>query len=106
MLGGVRKATSMRAAKWRLTWFLKVAKLIVIDVDLLQQVRKALKKCGETMESHSCRWVAGRSNTRIEALNRIFQATKCRARRYRNCETFISIIYLLAVPIQNWLNTT
>ncbi len=40
---------------------------------------------------------------RIEALNGIFQAAKCRARGYRNDQTFISIMYFLAAPIQKTL---
>jgi hypothetical protein len=34
------------------------------------------------------------------------QAAKCRARGFRNDDTFISIIYLLAAPIQNLLKST
>ncbi|MCL2458649.1 MAG: transposase, partial [Desulfobulbus sp.] len=36
----------------------------------------------------------------------IFQAAKRRARGFRNDETFITIIYLIAAPIQNILKST
>jgi len=52
------------------------------------------------------RWVSEHSNGRLEALNGIFQAAKARARGYRNDETFITMIYLLAAPIQNLMKST
>jgi transposase len=106
MLRWVRKATSIRAARWRMTWFLNVAETVVADVDLLKPVRKALRTVTKYRDAILARWESGHSNGRIEALNGIFQAAKCRARGYRNDETFISIIYLLAAPIQNLLKST
>lgn len=106
MLRWVRKATSMRGAQWRLTNFINVALMLVADVDLLKPVRKALKTVNKHREAILARWVSGHNNARIEALNGIFQAAKCRARGYRNDDTFISIIYLLAAPIQNLLKST
>ena len=106
MLRWVRKATSMRGAQWRLTNFVNVALPLVADVDLLKPVRKALKTVGKHREAILARWASGHNNARIEALNGIFQAAKCRARGYRNDTTFISIIYLLAAPIQNLLKST
>jgi len=45
--------------------------------------------------------------TYIKALNGIFQAAKRRAKGYRNDEAFIiTIIYLIAAPIQNILKST
>ncbi|MDX9834240.1 MAG: transposase [Desulfobulbus sp.] len=52
------------------------------------------------------RWNSGHSSARIEALNSIFQVAKCRARGYRNDDAFISIIHLLAAPIQLLLKST
>lgn len=106
LLRWVRKATSMRAAQWRLTWFLNVARSMVANIDLLKPVRKALRTVEKHRDAILARWQSGHSNARIEALNGIFQAAKCRARGYRNDETFISIIYLLAAPIQNLLKST
>ena len=106
MLRWVRKATSMRGAQWRLTNFVNVALTLVTDVDLLKPVRKALKTVEKHREAILARWISGHNNARIEALNGIFQAAKCKARGYRNDDTFISIIYLLAAPIQNLLKST
>ena len=106
MLRWVRKAASMRGAKWRLTNFVNVAQALVTDVDLLKPIRKALKTVEHHRDAILARWASGHNNARIEALNGIFQAAKCRARGYRNDDTFISIIYLLAAPIQNLLKST
>ena len=106
MLRWVRKASSLQGAKWRLTNFVNVALMLVADVDLLKPVGKALKTVVKHRQAILARWASGHSNARIEALNGIFQAAKCRARGYRNDDTFISIIYLLAAPIQNLLKST
>lgn len=106
LLRWVRKAASMRAAQWRLTWFLNVAQSLAAGIDVLKPVRTALRTVAKHRDAILARWDSGHSNARIEALNGIFQAAKCRARGYRNDETFISIIYLLAAPIQNLLKST
>ncbi|RUM88371.1 MAG: ISL3 family transposase, partial [Thermodesulfatator sp.] len=46
------------------------------------------------------------TNARLEALNGIFQAARRRARGYRNVKTFITMIYLLAAPLPEILNST
>ncbi|MDY0096412.1 MAG: transposase, partial [Candidatus Vecturithrix sp.] len=46
------------------------------------------------------------STARLEGLNSIFQAAKARARGYRNPQTFISMIYLLASPVGKLLKST
>lgn len=106
MLRWVRKATSMRGAGWRLSSFINVALQLVADIDLLKPVRRALKTVEKHRKAILARWVSGHSNARLEALNGLFQAAKCRARGYRNDRTFISMIYLLAAPIQNLLKST
>jgi len=106
MLRWVRQATTVRGAKWRLTTFLNVARSLTADIDLLKPVRKALRTVEKHRGAICARWISGHNNARIEALNGIFQAAKCRARGYRNDDTFISIIYLLAAPIQNLLKST
>lgn len=106
MLRWVRKATSMRAAQWRMTNFINVALKLIADIDLLKPVRKALNTVNDHRTAILARWVSGHNNARIEALNGIFQAAKCRARGYRSADTFISMIYLLAAPIQNLLKST
>ena len=106
LLRWVRRAPSLRAAKCRLTWFLNITKDLCNGKKFLAPVRKALRTVEKHRESILARWISEHSNGRIEALNGIFQAAKARARGYRNDETFISIIYLLAAPIQNLLKST
>jgi len=106
LLRWVRKATTLRAAKWRLSWFLRYARELAAESELLAPVRKALATIEKYRDSILARWVSEHSNGRIEALNGIFQAAKVRARGYRSDATFISIIYLLAAPIQILLNST
>jgi len=106
MLRWVRKAQTRQAAKWRLTCFLNLAKKMVADVNLLKPVAKALRTVTKHKEAILAWWDSGHSNARIEALNGIFQAAKRRARGYRNDNTFISIIYLIAAPIQSVLKST
>jgi len=60
-----------------------VALALVADVDLLKPVGKALKTVTKHREAILARWASGHSNARIEALNGILQAAKCRARGYR-----------------------
>ena len=107
MLRWVRKAATVRAAKWRLTHFLRHAlKCIAVDVQNLAPVLGVLL----TLEKHSDRilqrWNSNYSNARLEGLNGIFQAARARARGYRNTATFITMIYLLAAPIQHLLKST
>jgi transposase len=96
----VRQAKTQQAAKWRLTWFLNLAQEWLDGEELLEPVRKAIRTVEKYRDNILARWSSGHNNGRIEALNGIFQAAKARARGYRNVETFISIIYLLAAPIQ------
>ena len=51
------------------------------------------------------RWTSAYNNARMEALNGIFKAARARARGYRNVATFITIIYLIAAPLQNLFNS-
>lgn len=96
----VRQAQTERAAKWRLTCFLNLAKEWTCEEKLLAPARKAIRTAETYKDNILARWSSEHNNGRIEALNGIFQAAKAKARGYRNVETFISIIYLLAAPIQ------
>jgi transposase len=40
------------------------------------------------------------TNASFEGFNGIFQAARARARGYRNVENFITMVYLIAAPIQ------
>jgi len=42
----------------------------------------------------------------LEGLNGLFQAARARARGYRNVQTFIAMIYLIAAPIDHLLKST
>ena len=106
LLRWVRRAKTVRGARWRLTWFLNLAKELCMGDKLLAPVRKALRTVEKYKEAIIASWISEHSNARLEALNGIFQAAKVRARGYRNDETFISIIYLLAAPIQNIIKST
>jgi transposase len=105
MLRWVRKASTPRAAKWRITHFCRHAlKCIAYDLDSLKPVLKALI----TLEKHKKRimrrWSSNHSNARLEGLNGIFQAA--RARGYRNVYTFITMIYFIAAPIEALMKST
>jgi transposase len=100
MLRWVRKASSPRAAKWRLTHFCRHAlKCIAYDLQNLAPVLKALTTLEEHIPLILERWASNHSNARLEGLNGIFQAARARARGYRNVATFITIVYLLAAPM-------
>ena len=100
MLRWIRKATTARAARWRITHFCRHAlKCIAPDTKTLAPVLKALM----TLEEHAHlilrRWSSNHSNARLEGLNGIFQAARARARGYRNVFTFITMIYFIAAPL-------
>ncbi|MBW1995768.1 MAG: transposase, partial [Deltaproteobacteria bacterium] len=52
------------------------------------------------------RWNSGHTNARLEGLNNLFQAARARARGYLNTATFITMIYLIAAPIDILLKST
>jgi len=104
MLRWINKAEWSQGAKWRLTHFLNRAYKLLDDNPILKPVFKGL----ETIKRHKIlnRWGNDYTNARLETLNRIFQAARARARGYRNVQTFITMIYLLAVPIEHVLKST
>jgi transposase len=100
MLRWVRKAETVRAAKWRITHFCRHAlKCIAYDMQNLEPVLKALITLEEHAEMILQRWTSTYSNARLEGLNGIFQAARARARGYRNQFTFITMIYFIAAPL-------
>jgi transposase len=40
------------------------------------------------------------ANAKLEGYNGLFQEARARARGYRNVENFITMVYLIAAPIQ------
>lgn len=102
----VRAAPTLQAARWRLSHFLRHAREKVAAGGMLAPVVAAI----ETVERHKDRilqrWASTYSNARLEGLNGIFKAARARARGYRNTQTFIIMIYLIAAPIDILLNST
>ena len=106
MLRWVNRAPSLRAAKWRMTYFINYAREFVKDIPVLDAVSKAL----DTLERHKARilrrWRSTYTNARLEGLNSLFQAARSRARGYRNTANFITMIYLIAAPLANIMKST
>lgn len=95
----VRQAQTPQAARWRLTRFLRLARKRVAETPALKPMRKALVTVTQQFEAIIRRWRSTYSNARLEGLNNTFQMARVRARGYRNEQTFITMIYLLAAPI-------
>ncbi len=95
----VREAKTYRAALWRITNFLNHAQSMLTDAPELNAIRNALK----TLKTHRLRilqrWKSTYTNARMEGLNSLFQAARARARGYRNNQTFINMIYMIAAPM-------
>lgn len=102
----INNAPTLRAAKWRTTYFINYAKAQIQGNDLLEPMRKAL----ETLERHKervlRRWRSTYTNARLEGLNSLFQAARSRARGYRNTDYFITMIYLIAAPLGKIVKST
>jgi transposase len=106
MLRWIRKAESVRAARWRITHFLRHASQLLADDPILDPVRKALTSFGNHLERILQRWTSAHSNARLEGLNGLFQAARARARGYRNTTTFATMIYLIAAPLGDLFQST
>ena len=102
----VRQAPTPRAAKWRITRFINYASELVGGAHLLEPVRKALQTLRTHAERVVRRWTSTCTNARLEGLNGLFQAARARARGYRNTETFMTMIYLIASPAGKILEST
>jgi transposase len=106
MLRWIRKAESTQAARWRITRFINHIGLSLDPGPLLEPVRRALRTLASHVERIIQRWTSNHSNARLEALNGIFKAARARARGYRNSATFATIIYLLAAPLPDIIQST
>ena len=102
----VRRARTPHAARWRLSYFLRHAHEQVGDGPLFEAVRKALDTVKKHQKRILERWTSTHSNARMEAMNGLFQAAMARARGYRNTETFITMIYLIAAPLGDIFKST
>ncbi|MBB4287822.1 ISL3 family transposase [Roseospira goensis] len=101
----VRKAETAQAARWRLTHFLRHARDIIADKDLLKPMQGALATLDKHAERILQRWTSGHSTARLEGLNGLFQAARARERGYRNATTFTAMIYLIGAPIRVFVST-
>ena len=97
----IRNADSVRAARWRITNFIRHARQCIAGEAVLEPVRKALETFEKHLQRILQRWSSTHSNARLEGLNGLFQAARARARGYRNTATFITMIYLIAAPLGN-----
>jgi len=102
----VRVAPTLQAARWRLSHFLRHAREKVDGGPLLAPVLTAIETVQRQKERILQRWASTYSNARLEALNGIFKAARARARGYRNVNTFISMIYLIAAPLAELCKST
>ena len=95
----IQKAPTPRAARWRITNYLKVMKAAVSEKPLLKPMGKALATLERHAEQVVRRWISGLTNARLEGMNGLFQAARSRARGYRNEANFIAMIYLIGSPV-------
>ena len=102
----IRKAESFQAARWRITHFIGHAAQVIGEEDILAPVRTALRTFHGNLERILQRWKSTHSNARLEGLNGLFQAARARARGYRNTQTFIAMIYLIAAPLSDLFKST
>lgn len=101
MLRWINEAETSQGASWRISRFLNYARGLIEDNPLLQPVQKALNAVERHKQKIVSRWGNDYTNARLEGLNGLFQAARARARGYRNVYTFITMIYLIAAPIDH-----
>lgn len=105
-LGWIRNAESAEQAELRINVFIEKAQKLLEGHTYTQSVLEAL----DTLRNHASeviqRWTSKTTNARLEGLNSLFQAARCRARGYRNNETFITMIYMIASPAGVILKST
>ena len=102
----IRGASTPRAARWRITRFINHAIDLMDGRTLLEPIKKALETLGRHTERVVRRWTSTYTNARMEGLNSLFQAARARARGYRNDQTFITMIYMIASPAASILKST
>ncbi|RQW70848.1 ISL3 family transposase [Halomonas sp. YLB-10] len=100
----IQKAPTPRAARWRITNYLKVMKAAVTEKPLLKPMGKALATLERHADAVVRRWISGLTNARLEGMNGLFQAARSRARGYRNEANFITMIYLIGSPVGRLLD--
>ncbi|SFU98827.1 Transposase [Halomonas korlensis] len=88
----IQKAPTLRAARWRITNYLKVMQAAVSEKPLLKPMAKALATLERHADAVVRRWISGLTNARREGMNGLFQAARSRTRGYRNETNFIAMI--------------
>ena len=99
----IQKAPTARAARWRITHYLKMMQEAVTGQPLLKPMAKALETLKRHAEQVVRRWISGLTNARLEGMNGLFQAARSRARGYRNEANFIAMFYLIGSPVGHML---
>ena len=97
----IQKAPTPRAARWRITNYLKVMRTVVAENPLLKPMEKALATLERHADAVVRRWISGLTNARLEGMNGLFQAARSRARGYRNEANFIAMIYMIGSPVRH-----
>ena len=80
----IQKAPTPRAARWRITNYLKVMQAAVSEKSLLKPMGKALATLERHADAVVRRWLSGLTNARLEGMNGLFQAARSRARGYKD----------------------
>ena len=80
--------------------FLKYSDEYAADWPLLESVRGALASFARHLPRILHRWHSLHTNASIKGFNDLFLAARARARRYRDVENFIAMVYMIAASIQ------
>ncbi len=102
----VRQAQTLRAARWRMTHFLRHARSMLTNAPELDAIKKALNTLPAPIHRILQRCSSTYSTARMDGLNSLFQAVRSRARGYRNTQTFITMISMIAAPLRFLFNST
>ena len=78
----------------------------IIDNPVFEAARNAVAAVEKHLERILERWTSNLSNARLKDFNGLFQAARARARGYSNNDTSITMIYLIAAPIENRVEST
>ena len=73
---------------------------------MFEAARNAVATVEKHLERILKRWISNLSNARLKAFNGLFQAARARASGYRNIDTSITMIYLIAAPIGKRVKST
>ena len=99
-------AVQLSQSSWVTAPLHRHAREKINDDPVFEKLRKAVETVDKQQKRILERWTSTYSNARMEALDGIFKAARARARGYRNVAIFITIIYLIAAPLGNLINST